>query len=101
MLIDEQTYAPGQTGQRKLKPSEAIRIGAALRPQCMNNYFMDGGSCALGAYWEGAGMAGDPPQCPIDGFLDLPGKLANEVWRKNDSGWTREQIADWLEAQGK
>jgi hypothetical protein len=26
--------------------------------------------------------------------------LSMDIWQRNDKGWTREAIADWLEAQG-
>ena len=116
MLIDEETYCPGKTTKdepplRPLKPSEAMRIGAALRPQCFGEAFDGIGSCALGAWWEGMGNA------PIRGawwdiiavpFYRISHISAYQVIARNDGfldfdsvNWTREAIADWLEAQGQ
>lgn len=97
----------------KLKLSAAIRIGSRIRPQCDRIYFDRSdrflanspiGSCALGAAWEGAGY-GRPNHDEPKGYEDLcqafriPLALAETIARLNDRGETREQIADWLEAQ--
>src|ERR1700741_3225132 len=42
-----------------LKLSEAMRIGARLRPQCSGYLFNNGASCALGAAYEA--VYGYPP----------------------------------------
>ena len=89
-----------------LKASLAIRIGAALRPQCQKTPFICDGSCAIGAWFEGMGYGSTMREFKAkDGY--------NLFWRevgmdpaqlsiRNDRhGWTRERIADWLEAQGK
>ncbi len=94
-----------------LKLSDAIRVGAALRPQCTGDLFRSGRSCALGAAYEGAtgevcghydyGLV--TKRFPIlkgkggDGSLN---KLGTAIFDRNDSGMSRESIADWLEAQG-
>ncbi len=39
-----------------MKLSEAIRLGAMIRPQTYNAYFSLGGSCVLGAAFEAAGL---------------------------------------------
>lgn len=84
----------------------AIRKGAAMRPQANGLYFDWGddgirGSCAIGAACEGLGL------CTPDSWrAQVTEKLASEIgfglsaeiYRKNDSGMTREQIADWLES---
>jgi len=46
MLVDKETFVPGKISETKLKPSQALRIGAALRPKCTGRYFRGGGSCA-------------------------------------------------------
>ena len=46
MLQTEETFVPGQTADRQLKPSEAMRLGAKLRPQCQRRFYRDGASCA-------------------------------------------------------
>src|ERR1051325_2910153 len=92
--------------------SEAIREGAKLRPQAFNEYYIDGGSCAVGAaaeamgfdkvrmveaenafaYMQAAGV--DCPACKrINSLLGVCTHL-NDTHR-----WTREQIADWLETE--
>lgn len=88
------------------KLSEAIRIGARLRPQCVGEYFMDGRSCAYGAAWEAMGRlpyekmpAAVTQVCEELGFY-VPLDVAVKVYSLNDSGWTRERIADWLEGAG-
>ena len=92
--------------------SEAIREGAKLRPQAFEEYYIDGGSCAVGAaaeamgfgegcvaeaentfaYMQAAGV--DCPACKrINSLLGTCTHL-NDVHK-----WTREHIADWLEAE--
>src|SRR5260221_4385671 len=39
----------------KLRLSDAIRIGARLRPQCVGRLYRYGGSCVIGAAFVGAG----------------------------------------------
>jgi hypothetical protein len=113
MLIDDkETYVPGKQAEeplRKLKPSEAIRIGIALRPkQCFGSFYQDGASCVLGAMWEGYGRNPDEIGCFLGmRFIEyIDAELAMHISDKNDgvgvrSCWTREAIADWLEAQGR
>ena len=96
----------------KLKLSEAIRIGARLRPQGFGALFRNGESCAWGAAYEA--ICGYPGH-GVFGFSDshagrmignvlseyFPGIAADYVYERNDSEhMTREQIADWLESQG-
>lgn len=94
--------------QVTLKPSAALRIGIALRPrQAFMTWFdKDNGSCAMGAMYQGMfGSVSRPergwasrlhqhnPKMTVD--------LISRIMNMNDSyGSTREQIADWLEAQG-
>lgn len=96
-----------------MKLSEAIRLGAMIRPQGSGVYFSLGRSCALGAafeacgataYDEGFATSGDYlfsilrmwapcPACVYDHH-----RLGFVVTHLNDHhGWTREQIADWVE----
>ena len=96
-----------------MKLSEAIRLGAMLRPQYQGAYFGGGGSCALGAALEAIGRlaynevlqgcSGDlefpiiavSAGCPICTF-DVH-RLGCTVTHLNDEhGWTREAIADWV-----
>ena len=97
-----------------LKLSEAIRIGARMRPQCTAVMFDNGKSCALGAAYEAVygypgngryGFSSDHNNKMLEewlsnAFSDLS-HVEDSIWHLNDSGaMTREQIADWLEAQG-
>lgn len=100
MLIDEQTYIPGQVTERKLKPSEAMRLGAKLRPQCRGAYYGINGSCALGALFEAYGLRNRAGEINWE-TVGLSFGLSQTIAHLNDDErWTREQIADWLESKG-
>jgi hypothetical protein len=104
----EVSEAPAKT----LKMSEAIRIGARYRPQAFGSLTDGFGTCALGAAIEGifgpwSVMTSGGRTCQ---HLDA---IYGERYRavKNVGGfgivnlndelkWSREQIADWLEAEG-
>ena len=97
-----------------MKLSEAIRLGAMLRPQAFKVYFWLDNSCALGAAAEAAGvsygctstahfrivllwpwlrtMVGR--QCPACALDACPRKLIAHL--NDDHKWTRERIADWV-----
>lgn len=79
-----------------MRLSEAIRLGAMLRPQITGATFRDGGSCAIGAAMEAAGLSvhgGIEFMWPHFSLL-----LQREVVIMNDlRGCTREEIADWAE----
>jgi hypothetical protein len=97
-----------------MKLSEAIRLGSMLKPQLTNALFISGGkSCALGAALDAIGQK----VRDFDGFGAVEAafpicliriKHPNEprtydldevIADLNDNhGWTREQIADWVEA---
>jgi hypothetical protein len=102
--------------------AEAMRKGAALRPQCFGSYFMfedrDGKmtpieSCALGAAYEGetGEVNGNLTlEEMLRVFPDIAGKgcmcsscgeshtVCTMVVHLNDTHkWTREQIASWLD----
>lgn len=91
------------------KLSQAIRLGATFHPQCHRSFFLRNGfgevfnSCALGAAWLALGY--DPDRA-ADAFTELrerfniPVMLLGEITVKNDTGLTRESIADWLEKKG-
>jgi hypothetical protein len=102
------------------KVSQAIRIGSCFRPQAVGEPFIDGGSCAIGAAYEALGgpMTDEIKSDTGPAWEYVAKKLGLEVWMcipdeegklrelcehifsKNDDGWTREQVADWLESQG-
>lgn len=95
-----------EQGVGKLKLSAAIRIGAQMTTQCSRVYVdMQGGACAIGAAYV-AEKGYYPASWNPDDFIDwrrtkgLPQSLLMEVYQRNDRGESREQIADWLEAQG-
>src|SRR5262245_4984546 len=107
----------------EMKLSEAIRRGAAQRHQVKHTYFQLGGSCALGPAFEGA-TGHIPTACseqklsklfpfaydgrrkfkdPASTFSSTKtySPLATLIFILNDdAGWTREQIADYLEEKG-
>lgn len=100
-----------------MRLSEAIRLGAMLRPQALNHFITEAGAtCAFGAAFEAIGRnivaeadilcSGDAMQawaiCDVDVLnpvsleMDV---LYSVVTSLNDfHGWTRERIADWVES---
>lgn len=90
------------------KLSDAIRIGSALRPQCTGAMFKGGGSCALGAAYEALfGYPGDEPESDVGRLYRIKERVlvpfdafSGIGTYRNDNGWTREAVADWLEALG-
>jgi len=102
-----------------MKLSEAIRLGSMLRPQAKGGYFMNDGSCAIGAAadaigcqeidrrgsaWRLIGLLGR--HWPWLLRIDLRSCVActasqlsrhDQIAHLNDAhGWTRERIADWV-----
>ncbi len=103
MLVDRESHVAGKTKARKLKLSEAIRIGAAIRPQAFGDFYFEGKSCVMGAAYEAIGNALGPnlwcyPTLTEYFGLDINflGKLAD----RNNEGESRESIADSLEKEG-
>lgn len=110
-----------------MKLSEAIRLGAMLKPQGFGGYFVYGKTCAMGAALDAIGqlrttyghsadapevdfrhyrlalnaafplLAMEPVACPRCGFATRG--LVEAIQHLNDAPhrWTREQIADWVE----
>lgn len=102
----------------KMTLSEAIRLGAMMKPQAFNSG-SDGGSCALRAAHDALGLSSvmtvsgyavinyselahrypmlhTVSVCPHCGFDDTTVSL---VWHLNDQHhWTRERIADWIDS---
>ncbi len=98
--------------------SEAIRLGAALRPQAFSTVFDGVGTCALGAALESIGWK--PGIDLNDAAWDYGRHLAFPLLRSlaahpvysdlidsvnsivislnNKHCWSREQIADWIES---
>lgn len=88
---------------RPLKLSEAMRIGAKIRPQCAGAWFVKDGSCAIGAVWEATYGTTDTGfrlvGCVISREYGISDYFLGEIIRRNDSGQSRESIADWLERE--
>ena len=99
----------------QLELAEAIAAGARRRPQAFGTYFSDdGGSCALGAAYEGAYalprevhavrprldrlfdcLENVRRRCPVGCNKRLP-LNAIILHLNDDHHWTREQIVEWL-----
>ena len=113
MLMIHETGA--SVSVHPLKLSEAIRLGAMIRPQVHGEVFAAGGSCAVGAALEAIGVpygdyTGDealadvwPQAWPSDTALIVcpvcshRADFANIIAHINDDHmWTREKIADWV-----
>lgn len=96
--------------------SEAIRLGAALRPQGFGEFERHGRTCAIGAameataFWQTAvwpegwmALFNQATTCPDAGCqFAWPVDEARLVWdvivHLNDHHrWARERIADWVE----
>jgi hypothetical protein len=94
----------------RIKLSEAIRIGAKMRPKCTSSFFSDDGSCALGAAVEAIGMKSWAesffsrsncwPYAQTATMFGVTHNIIDRVWQRSDDGQTREQCADWLESIG-
>lgn len=106
--------------KENVKLSHAMREGAKLRPQYYAGGWFDSGfkkSCALGAaleYVYGLDHLKTSGVFSVTRSLGIPSKtiinhpitgsdelLTSTITKLNDeSKWTREQIADWLESIG-
>lgn len=104
-----------------MKLSEAIRLGAMLKPQAHREFLTtEGASCALGAALDAVGglssissfhdiaarwpwTRGKAVRCPscaagAAAIHTSPDDILDNVVILNDvHGWTREQVADWVE----
>lgn len=94
-----------------MRLSEAIRLGAMLKPQAFDSWGSDHDSCAIGAAHDAIGIKRTAARsttpwfdlynttvlCPA-GCNRRQRVLINAVTHLNDEHrWTREQIADWVE----
>ena len=107
--MDQSEVMKFEQQNRTLKLSDAIRIGAKLRPQCHGGFSRDGGTCALGAAAEALGFDfrdwGLRGPSMYEVLERLPAlrsaRLRGKISQWNDyEKLTREQIADRLEAMG-
>lgn len=96
--------------------SDLIVLGSTLRPQVKRSLFADGGSCALGAALEALGLASSTAEVSClerqqhmswsrvlagpDDYFGARSVIISQIGQLNDSGWTRESIAQWLRAYG-
>ena len=100
-----------------MKLSEAIRLGAMLRPQAFGDYTDGVGTCAIGAACEAYGVplnadtellpwselleATDVATCPVCGVsgpFESDEAFYGLIPHLNDDHrWAREAIADWVE----
>lgn len=106
---------PRREREREMRLSEAIRLGAMLKPQTrIGKFYMNGASCALGAAADAAGVTlghdydygrlyATWPWLHREVAPPMPEMCAGAVdvlecvWMLNDNHrWTREQIADWV-----
>ena len=104
-----------QSEQKEL--ADFIRAGSQRGPQCFGSYFDErGGSCALGAVYEGVYHLPRTHGKLIPEHLERLFRCLDEVTKRcphencnkrlplaplivhlnDDHRWTREQIADWL-----
>jgi hypothetical protein len=110
--MDESVIKHLEQDSAQMKMSMALRLGAALRHKCIGEWYSpDGGSCALGAMYEatfmekkidGGALIARFPQ--LDEKIQRPDgiveSLIGAIHHLNDSGWSRESIANWLERRG-
>ena len=96
-----------------MKLSEAIRLGAMMKPQGFCELLNDkGGTCAIGAAGDAFGkisytaiekmypfiIAERQPDCPMCGVCGSRIDIEGIIFHLNDAHrWTREDIADWVE----
>ena len=103
-----------QSEQRQL--AEFIRAGSSRGHQCFGSYFDDkGGSCALGAVYDGVYQLPREKGKVIPDHLERLFRCLDEMTKKcptgcekrlplasmivhlnDDHRWSREQIAEWL-----
>lgn len=101
--MPKELQAPVRKGTLKL--SEAIRIGARMRPQGRSGawaQYHEGTSCALMAAHEAitGEYTGETNYWGTAEQL-APHTIIEKVWRLNDTErWSRERIANWLESEG-
>jgi hypothetical protein len=93
----------------ELTLSEAIRIGAMLKPQAFGWYEQGGGTCAIGAAGDAVGGLTNVTKtrwpildahvmCPVEACSGNVHNVGAIVVHLNDNHqWTREQIADWVQ----
>lgn len=96
-----------------MKLSEAMRLGAMLKPQAFGISFDGRGTCALGAAMDALGKLGTSiwiiqlrpdirrfqvADCPVCGRVFNANGNQTIPHLNDDHKWTRERIADWVES---
>ncbi len=79
-----------------------IRVGSKLRPQARKRYFDGVGTCAIGAAVEakfGVTWVAGNNFAKYENKLPAGDGVRDDIISMNDAGKSREQIADWLDAQ--
>jgi hypothetical protein len=94
-------------GERMMKLSEAIRLGAMLGPQAFGCLEYNGATCALGAAYKALGITkpsemnlGEPFEnitCPECGDVGRGDSLVTIAHLNDIHRWTREHIAEQVE----
>lgn len=94
-----------------MKLSEAIRLGAMMKPQAFEDYLDEGNTCAMGAALDAIGQLDSDhcdseyfplvdvavTRCPICRLRTAAGNVSSTIFHLNDDHkWTRERIADWV-----
>lgn len=100
----KQAFRIQEVAKRPVKPSEAMRAGAKLRPQAYGAIYYRGRSCAIGAMLEGMGCNLEAGGKPMEAAIKASGlsqTLLSEIATMNDSGHPRECIAYWLGETGR
>ena len=115
MFVKPEEKAPGEIHEQpyreiceeaKPKLSGLIRLGCRLHPQSQGAYFDGKGTCAIGAAFAASHGYASGDADAMDYALGWRGQLherglyLTDIYHLNDTGSTREQIAEWLESKG-
>ena len=107
LLFVQTEIKPAERQVGKLKLSEAIRAGCKLSPPNDGLTFFSGGTCAIGAAYEAVFGCKDPTASysyeRVRQYFDISMNdwVDWNISSRFSSGQTREQIADFLESQGR
>src|SRR6266566_4660138 len=103
-------YPKSAVRRTAMRLSEAILLGSTIGPQAFGHFFLNDGTCAMGAAALAVGgHAGETflmfeqhwkwteeieAECPACG---VSGKIISVIPHLNDiEEWTRERIAEWI-----
>src|SRR5678816_2083525 len=105
---DRPSYRANQRAGVNMRLSEAMRLGAMLKPQGFDGYNHDGATCAMGAAFDALGVLESNfteeehfpltkvrcERCPECGNAPMCYTVASAIFHLNDDHeWTRERIA--------